>query len=253
MLVLEGQCIGDHHHQEYGRRPSRVVPPALYQAPPSVAPAAQHPPLARRARRCRASALGALQVTGCGRQGGRRRRRKGPAGGHQRGPAAGGRRGGPRAGQACARAGGRGAGTSGSSGRDGVKSGRPPSGGASQSGGPRAAACHPAPGMTELWRTSLADVVGKSLQAQSHDLPPQIKLVSMLGTYLRQHYHGRFDAKAQNLRPGLRASYDAVLHHVGVLAMPTTPMKAQAYRPQRGIQEPLRMAGTCWAILCLLI
>ena len=37
--------------------------------------------------------------------------------------AAGGRRGGPRAGQACARADGRGAGTSGSSGRDGVKSG----------------------------------------------------------------------------------------------------------------------------------
>jgi hypothetical protein len=53
-----------------------------------VAPAAQHPPLARRARRrlavragpgcrrCRASALGALQVAGCGRQGGRRRRWK---------------------------------------------------------------------------------------------------------------------------------------------------------------------------------
>src|SRR5262249_19591517 len=84
---------------------------------------------------------------------------------------------------------------------------------------------------------TLADVGGESPQAQSHDLPPQIKLVPMLGTYLRQHYHGRCYAKAQNLRPGLRASYDAVLHHVGVLAMPTTPMKAQAFRPQRGIQE----------------
>src|SRR5262245_6584488 len=53
---------------------------------PSAAPAAQHPPLARRARgrrvvrvgpgccRCRASALGALQVAGRGRQGGGRRR-----------------------------------------------------------------------------------------------------------------------------------------------------------------------------------
>ena len=59
----------------------------------------------------------------------------------------------------------------------------------------------------------------------------------MLGTYLRQHYHGRCYAKAQNLRPGLRASYDAVLQHVGALAMPTTPMKAYAYRPQLGIQE----------------
>jgi amidase len=61
--------------------------------------------------------------------------------------------------------------------------------------------------------------------------------VSMLGTYLRQHYHGRFYAKAQNLRPGLRASYDAVLQQVDVLAMPTTPMKAHTYRPQLGIQE----------------
>ena len=96
-------------------------------------------------------------------------------------------------------------------------------------------------GMGYHWRgaynPALADVVGKSLQAQSQDLPPQIKLVSMLGTYLRQHYHGRFYAKAQNLRPGLRASYDAVLQQVDVLAMPTTPMKAHAYRPQLGIQE----------------
>jgi amidase len=87
------------------------------------------------------------------------------------------------------------------------------------------------------YNPALADVVGKSLQAQGHDLPPQIKLVSMLGTYLRQQYHGRFYAKAQNLRPGLRASYDAVLQQVDVLAMPTTPMKAHAYRPELSIRE----------------
>jgi amidase len=96
-------------------------------------------------------------------------------------------------------------------------------------------------GMGYHWRgaynPALVDVVGKSLQAQGNDLPPQIKLVSMLGTYLRQHYHGRFYAKAQNLRPGLRASYDAVLQQVDVLAMPTTPMQAHAYRPQLSIQE----------------
>lgn len=96
-------------------------------------------------------------------------------------------------------------------------------------------------GMGYHWRgaynPALADVVGQSLQARAHDLPPQIKLVCMLGTYLRQHYHGRFYAKAQNLRPGLRASYDAVLQQVDVLAMPTTPMKAHAYRPHLGIRE----------------
>jgi amidase len=87
------------------------------------------------------------------------------------------------------------------------------------------------------YNPALADVVGESLQARGDDLPPQIKLVSMLGTYLRQQYHGRFYAKAQNLRPGLRAGDDAVLHRVDVLAMPTTPMKAHPYRPQLGIQE----------------
>jgi amidase len=96
-------------------------------------------------------------------------------------------------------------------------------------------------GMGYHWRgaynPAMAVAVGKSLQAQAADYPPQIKLVSMLGTYLRQHYHGRFYAKAQNLRPGLRASYDTVLQQVDVIAMPTTPMKAHAYEPQLGIAE----------------
>jgi amidase len=96
-------------------------------------------------------------------------------------------------------------------------------------------------GMGYHWRgtynPAMAIAFGKSLQTQGDDLPPQIKLVSMLGTYLRQHYHGRFYAKAQNLRPGLRASYDAVLQQVDMLAMPTTPMKAHVYDPQLGLQE----------------
>jgi amidase len=87
------------------------------------------------------------------------------------------------------------------------------------------------------YNPALADVMGERLQARGNDLPPQIKLGSMLGTYLRQQYHGRLYAKAQNLRPGLRASYDAVLQQVDVLAMPTTPRKARPYRPQLGIEE----------------
>jgi amidase len=95
-------------------------------------------------------------------------------------------------------------------------------------------------GMGYHWRgaynPAMAIAFGQSLQARGDDLPPQIKLVTMLGTYLRQHYHGRFYAKAQNLRPGLRVSYDAVLQQVDVLVMPTTPMKAHAYEPQLDIQ-----------------
>ena len=36
---------------------------------------------------------------------------------------------------------------------------------------------------------------------------------------------------------GPAASYDAVLQQVNVLVMPTTPMKAHAYRPKLGMQE----------------
>lgn len=96
-------------------------------------------------------------------------------------------------------------------------------------------------GMGYHWRgayqPAMNVAVGKSLLTQAADYPPQIKLVSMLGTYLQQQYHGRFYAKAQNLRPALRASYDAVLQHVDVLACPTTPMKAHAYEPQLGTAE----------------
>src|SRR5262249_3213108 len=96
-------------------------------------------------------------------------------------------------------------------------------------------------GMGYHWRgtynPALADVVGKSLQAQGNDLPPQIKLVSMLGTYLRQQFHGRFYAKAQKLRPWRGTGCAHVLQDVDVPARPTTPMKAPAYTPQLGIQE----------------
>src|SRR6202035_3753833 len=44
--------------------------------------------------------------------------------------------------------------------------------------------------------------------------------------YLHERYHGRLYAKAQNLRGGLRAKYDAMLQKFDALVMPSTPMKA---------------------------
>lgn len=82
-----------------------------------------------------------------------------------------------------------------------------------------------------LYNVSLANVLGKSLTAQAQDLPPQVKLVVMIGTYLNRAYHSRLYAKAQNQRRALRAAYDQVLEQVDVLVMPTTPMKAHRYDP----------------------
>jgi len=83
-----------------------------------------------------------------------------------------------------------------------------------------------------LYNVSLATALGKFRRAQGNDLPPTLKLVLLIGTYLNQRYHGRLYAKAQNQRRALQASYDQVLKQVDVLAMPTTPMKAHRYDPK---------------------
>src|SRR3990172_7205968 len=68
-----------------------------------------------------------------------------------------------------------------------------------------------------LYNESLANAMGKSIQAQGQDLPAQIKFTVMVGAYLNRAYHGRLYAKAQNQRRTLRAAYDRVLDQVDVL------------------------------------
>jgi amidase len=75
------------------------------------------------------------------------------------------------------------------------------------------------------------------------DLPPNVKLLTMVGTYLRQHYHSRIYAKAQNLRPSFRAQYDEVLSQVDVLAMPTTPMKAHLHEADLDLRQFVARGG----------
>ena len=87
-----------------------------------------------------------------------------------------------------------------------------------------------------LYNPGLTETLGKSLRAQGNDLPPTVKLVLLVGSYMGDRYHGRMYAKAQNLRRVLRASYDRILEQVDVLAMPTTPMKAHKYEPDLGPQ-----------------
>ena len=82
-----------------------------------------------------------------------------------------------------------------------------------------------------LYNPGLVDALGKFRKAQANDLPPTVKLILLIGTYMSERYHGRMYAKAQNLRHVLRASYDRALEQVDLLAMPTTPMKAPRYEP----------------------
>ena len=72
----------------------------------------------------------------------------------------------------------------------------------------------------------LADFFGSARQNQPVTQALTVKFVLAAGAYLHERYHGRLYAKAQNLRAGLRAKYDAVLSRFDALIMPTTPMKS---------------------------
>jgi amidase len=78
---------------------------------------------------------------------------------------------------------------------------------------------------------NLTESLGKAMKSQGDDLPPNVKLFMMVGTYMQDQYHGRMYAKAQNLRPRLRAGYDEAFQQFDLLAMPTVPVKAFRHEP----------------------
>ena len=68
-------------------------------------------------------------------------------------------------------------------------------------------------------------------RTQTHKFGPQTKLVMLTGEYMTRAYGGQYYAKAQNLRPRLRAAYDAALAEYDVLLMPTLPLTAPPLPP----------------------
>jgi amidase len=74
-----------------------------------------------------------------------------------------------------------------------------------------------------FYNTRLLDAVGRGFGSRPSDLPPQAVLVLLLGEYMHRRYHGRYYAKAQNVRHLLTAAYDSALAQCDVLALPTIP------------------------------
>jgi amidase len=73
------------------------------------------------------------------------------------------------------------------------------------------------------YATDLATALHHGLEARGNELSPQVKATLLLGSHLRASYPGSLYAKAQNLRPWLRAAYDRALAEADVLLFPTTP------------------------------
>jgi len=64
-------------------------------------------------------------------------------------------------------------------------------------------------------------------RARIDEVPPNVKLFTLLGRYVTERYGYTYYAKAANRVRQLRAGYDAALARHDLLLMPTTPMKAQ--------------------------
>lgn len=78
----------------------------------------------------------------------------------------------------------------------------------------------------DLYVTSLMDR-HRAWRQSANSLSETVKLFTLFGTYIREHYGSRYYGKAINLARQLIAAYDAALATHDLLLMPTTPMKAQ--------------------------
>lgn len=81
-------------------------------------------------------------------------------------------------------------------------------------------------GWQGYYTTCLLEAWARGWRSRPDDLPETAKFVLLFSEYMHENYHGRFYAKAQNLRRELRAAYDDALEHFDVLAMPTIPFRA---------------------------
>lgn len=92
----------------------------------------------------------------------------------------------------------------------------------------------------------LARALDEGLARRGDDLPPQVKVTLLVGAQLRERYRGAVYARAQNLRPWLRAGYDRALRDVDALVLPTTPGWPHANDPSLSIADRVKRG---WAVL----
>jgi amidase len=100
------------------------------------------------------------------------------------------------------------------------------------------------------YNTSWVEAFGKARRARGGDLPPSVKLTLLTGAYAKDRYHSTYYTQAMNLRAELTEQYDEILADYDVLAMPTTPMRANEYVPDQDHAEFIadswgNLANTC--------
>ncbi|MEZ5102307.1 MAG: amidase [Thermoleophilia bacterium] len=88
-----------------------------------------------------------------------------------------------------------------------------------------------------FYNTNLIDMVGRGFDSRATDFPTTVKLLLLLGEHMYRAYHGRYYAKAQNVRHLTRRAYDDALASYDVLVMPTIPIVSKPI-PERDAAIP---------------
>ncbi|MGQ0485391.1 MAG: amidase [Hyphomicrobiales bacterium] len=106
-------------------------------------------------------------------------------------------------------------------------------------------------GWEGTYTTSLLDAYARGWRSRPNDMAETVKMVLFMGEYMHRYYHGRYYAKAQNLKWKLRQAYDDVLAKYDLLAMPTiaflaTPIPDADCSREEYVGRALDMVGnTC--------
>ena len=106
-------------------------------------------------------------------------------------------------------------------------------------------------GFLGRYDTGLMEAYGRSRMADHRNLSPARKSVLINARFLRERFHGRYYAIAQNLRDRIRAAYEQALSRHDVLALPTVPFRATPVptgplSPQESVAYAMQMIGnTC--------
>ena len=86
---------------------------------------------------------------------------------------------------------------------------------------------------------SIMATFGRAKRSHSHELPLNLKLLLISGTYARRRYNGRLYAKAQNVRPVIVRQYLDVFAEIDLLAMPTVPIRSHPYSEPKDYVEAI--------------
>jgi amidase len=106
-------------------------------------------------------------------------------------------------------------------------------------------------GWEGTYTTNLLDAYARGWHSRPNDMAETVKMVLFMGEYMHRYHHGRFYAKAQNLKWALRQAYDDVLTRFDLLAMPTirflpTAIPADGSPREEYVARALDMVGsTC--------